>query len=411
MRKIIALLLAALLIFGIFTPALAVEYDTEEVYLQSSLPFTDVRSNQWFYPYVRTMHQNGVMTGTTATTFAPQGTFTRAQVLATLFRIHHGRASNANDSRNSGFSDVTIGNWFAPYATWARNNSIATGATLGGNTNAQRQEIALFIHNYVRNLTDFNSGSTANAQWNALVDRGQIGSANYNALRWANNHGIVRGITNDGVTRIVPQGTATRAEAATMLVRLMNLLPNRPPATSLTSAVVSRVIDGDTLELETGERVRLIGVDAPEIGEPSAAAATRFVRDLVEGRTIWLEADGNNTDAFGRLRRYVWLQVPTDVNNEQQIRAHMLNAMLLENGHATVMIVGNVRHEALFRRIAPTPPQPPTPPTGNFIGNVNTQVFHVPTCSTLPAPQNRIYFQTRQDAINAGHRPCSRCNP
>ena len=84
----------------------------------------------------------------------------------------------------------------------------------------------------------------------------------------------------------------------------------------ITEAVVARVIDGDTIELVNGERVRFIGVDAPEIGEPGADEATEFVRELVEGHTVWLERDGNNTDRHGRLRRYIWLQYPTDSTDE-----------------------------------------------------------------------------------------------
>jgi micrococcal nuclease len=121
---------------------------------------------------------------------------------------------------------------------------------------------------------------------------------------------------------------------------------------ALTQATVLRVIDGDTLELVGGERVRLIGVDAPEPGRPGALEATHFVRERVEGRTVWLEADGANRDRFGRLRRYVWLQQPTNPNDAGQIRQHQLNALLLANGHARVMIIGNVRNEALFRQLA-----------------------------------------------------------
>jgi len=125
-----------------------------------------------------------------------------------------------------------------------------------------------------------------------------------------------------------------------------------PTAGDMTEAVVTRVIDGDTVELSSGERVRFIGIDAPEIGEPGADEATNFVRERTEGRTVWLEADGNNTDRHGRLRRYIWLQMPTDPTDETQIRAYMLNALMLEYGLAEVMIVGNVRNEALFRQIS-----------------------------------------------------------
>ena len=127
-----------------------------------------------------------------------------------------------------------------------------------------------------------------------------------------------------------------------------------PPVSSsqLTRATVERVIDGDTIVLTTGERVRFIGVDAPEIGEPGADEATQFVRDLIDGQVIWLESDGNDTDRFDRLRRYIWIQEPTDTRDESQIRRYMLNALLLEYGHAEVAIFGVVRNEALFIRIA-----------------------------------------------------------
>ena len=57
------------------------------------------------------------------------------------------------------------------------------------------------------------------------------------------------------------------------------------------------------------------------------------------------------SNRFGRLWRYIWLQIPSDPNDEYQIRTYMLNAMLLERGLASVMIIENVRHEELFRRL------------------------------------------------------------
>ena len=177
---------------------------------------------------------------------------------------------------------------------------------------------------------------------------------------------------------------------------------------SLTQATVQHVIDGDTIVLSCGERVRFIGLDAPEIGEPGADEATQFVRELVEGKTVWLEADGADRDRWGRLRRYVWLQQPANPQDETQIRQYQLNALLIAAGHATVMILGNVRNEALFRQLEAAA-QPA--PQFRFIGNRNSQIFHILECRTLPAPQNRHVFLTREDAIRSGYRPCQRCNP
>jgi len=191
----------------------------------------------------------------------------------------------------------------------------------------------------------------------------------------------------------------------------------------LTAATVVRVIDGDTIVLANGERVRFIGVDAPEVGRPGADEATRFVRERVEGRVVWLEADGADRDRHGRLRRYIWLQQPTNPQDANQIRQHQLNALLLINGLASVMIIGNVRNEALFRQLAAQAPAVAPAAaqraataqeavgTGAFVGNRNSQIFHTLQCNVLPAPQNRIYFAVREDALRAGHRPCQRCSP
>jgi len=110
----------------------------------------------------------------------------------------------------------------------------------------------------------------------------------------------------------------------------------------LAAATVAHVIDGDTIVLTTGERVRLIGVDAPEIGTCGADEAAAFVRDRVLNRTVWLSSSGADLDRFGRLRRYVWIQYPTDAQDEAQIQAKQLNALLLSHGYAQLMVV---RHD------------------------------------------------------------------
>lgn len=125
----------------------------------------------------------------------------------------------------------------------------------------------------------------------------------------------------------------------------------------LTVAVVTRIVDGDTIEANIDgniRSVRLIGVDAPERRRPGHQEATNFVAYHVPvGSTVWLQQDGRNTDRFNRLRRYIWTALPTGLRDEGQIREHMLNAMLLESGHAEVLVVRGDQpvHEALFRRL------------------------------------------------------------
>lgn len=86
--------------------------------------------------------------------------------------------------------------------------------------------------------------------------------------------------------------------------------------------VVERVIDGDTLKLDGGERVRLIGVDTPELGDSRAAVrayarlATEFVRQACEGQRVRLEYNQQLRDRYGRTLAYVYLENGTFLNAE-----------------------------------------------------------------------------------------------
>ena len=81
------------------------------------------------------------------------------------------------------------------------------------------------------------------------------------------------------------------------------------PLASTSADRITRVIDGDTVVLGSGERVRYIGVDTPEMEplEPFGKQAMEANRQLVEGKTVRLEKDASETDRYGRLLRYVWV--------------------------------------------------------------------------------------------------------
>lgn len=80
---------------------------------------------------------------------------------------------------------------------------------------------------------------------------------------------------------------------------------------------VTRVIDGDTFETETGERVRLVGINAPEISDVFGEEAKQHLIDLIEDKTVDLEADhiSSDRDRYGRLLRYVILN-SDDINKQ-----------------------------------------------------------------------------------------------
>ena len=112
----------------------------------------------------------------------------------------------------------------------------------------------------------------------------------------------------------------------------------------VSEAVVERAVDGDTVVLSTGERVRYIGVDTPELHHPKkpveayAREAKEFNRKLVEGKAVRLEFDVERHDKYGRLLAYVYLPEGTFVNAE-----------LVRQGYAhTLTIPPNVKYADLF---------------------------------------------------------------
>ena len=101
--------------------------------------------------------------------------------------------------------------------------------------------------------------------------------------------------------------------------------------------VVERVIDGDTIELENEERVRLIGIDTPERGEYYFEEATERLRELVEGEEVILERDRENRDRYDRLLRYIYFD---DL---------FINLILVEEGFARAYPYDhNLRYEDEF---------------------------------------------------------------
>ncbi|MDO8571946.1 MAG: thermonuclease family protein [bacterium] len=101
---------------------------------------------------------------------------------------------------------------------------------------------------------------------------------------------------------------------------------------------VARVLDGDTIELTTGERVRYHGIDAPEHTERWGTVAYETNRDLVEGNTVRIEFDRERRDVYGRILAYVWVEEV------------MVNERLVEDGLANVFLIkGEAKPKYLSR--------------------------------------------------------------
>lgn len=130
---------------------------------------------------------------------------------------------------------------------------------------------------------------------------------------------------------------------------------------TLEKAELIRVVDGDTLivkrEGSAEERVRLIGVNTPESVHPdetknseSGKAASEYTKELLANHTdVWLQQDISETDTYGRLLRYVWLEEPSDTRNVEEVKNKMLNGILLRDKIAEPMAIEpDVSYEGIF---------------------------------------------------------------
>lgn len=124
-----------------------------------------------------------------------------------------------------------------------------------------------------------------------------------------------------------------------------------PPPEKQNTFKVTKVIDGDTIEVNGGIKVRYIGIDTPEIGDSRKKVecygreAAEFNKQLVEGKEVRLEKDISETDKFGRLLRYVYL--PAD---RQGVNDLFVNDYLVRQGYAyAATFPPDVKYQEQFR--------------------------------------------------------------
>lgn len=181
-----------------------------------ALPFTDVKSGNWFYDAVKYAYEQGLMTGTSATTFAPNGTMNRAMIVTVLYRLENSPAVTGA----SKFTDVPAGQWYSDAVAWAAANKIVNGydeTTFGPMNAVTREQMAaiLFRYEQVKGLENV----TLEENLNRFPDQNKISAYAIPALQWAVGQKIING-NADGT--LDPTGTATRAQVAQIFTNLLN---------------------------------------------------------------------------------------------------------------------------------------------------------------------------------------------
>ncbi len=207
------------------------------------------------------------------------------------------------------------------------------------------------------------------------------------------------------------------ALAACLLISAANLFSAHAFRSGDFYATVKHVIDGDTIVLQDGAKVRYVGINAPEIahgdkpGEPFGRKATQFNRRLVLHRKVHIVPAGDRIDRFGRILAFVYLP-----------DGRMVNEKLLKEGLAHVCFFSKKLKNRNFllqaqlfainarRGIWSVPPVNPEP---YYIGNRKSLRFHRPGCrhGSRTGRKNRVIFRDRISAFKKGYCRCKKCLP
>lgn len=185
-------------------------------------PFMDVVAGTWYYGAAAYAYNNGLFAGMTPTTFAPNATMTRAMLVSVLWRLAGAPAPKAPNT----FVDVPDGAWYTDAVTWAAENGVVSG--IGGSRFdpsgfVTREQTAEILYNYAHNK---GYDVSARADLTAFPDAASVSGWAEEALSWANAAGLINGTVRDGQTILDPQGSASRAQVAMILMNYVEHVVN-----------------------------------------------------------------------------------------------------------------------------------------------------------------------------------------
>ena len=176
--------------------------------------FDDIQPGAWYEDAVQFAYDEGIMTGTSKTTFEPNTTTTRGMIVSILHRLEGNPVVT-----EEAFSDVSADDWYGKAVAWASSEGIVGGygdGTFQPNKAITREEMASILYRYAQYK---DQDVSARADLTKYTDADQVGAWAEEVMQWANAEGLINGMTED---TLVPQGNATRAQVAAMFQRYLN---------------------------------------------------------------------------------------------------------------------------------------------------------------------------------------------
>ena len=187
--------------------------EVEEVEETETISFLDVKESDWFYEAVSYAVENGLMSGMSEDIFAPNTPLTREMLAVVLYNVEEQPESTEANT----FTDVKGDMWYTDAILWANENGIVAGydnGAYGVGDLITREQFAAILYRYAQ-FKGYDVSIGADTNILSYADAFAISEYAYPAMQWACGAGIMGGM-DDGT--LMPQGKATRAEAAAMLM-------------------------------------------------------------------------------------------------------------------------------------------------------------------------------------------------
>ena len=174
--------------------------------------FADVAADAWYADAVQYVYENGIMSGTSETTFSPDLTTTRGMIVTILYRLEN----EPTVTGTTAFTDVAADQYYANAVAWAAQNGIVSGidaTTFAPNNAITREQMAAILYRYAQ----FKGYDVSvKADLSVYTDAAQVSTYATDAMAWANGAQLITGTSQ---TTLTPAGNATRAQVATILMR------------------------------------------------------------------------------------------------------------------------------------------------------------------------------------------------
>ena len=215
-KRVLPLLMALIMVVSLLpAAALAAEKSDENDNTGSTeaLPFTDVADAARYADAVKYVSENGLMTGVSATEFAPDGTATRGQIVTILWRL----AGSPVVNYAMRYADVSGDAWYGEAVRWASAEGVVTGyseSSFAPDDAITREQLAAILYRYAKA-----QGQGFTGLWYfplSFTDAGDVSSWADEAMHWCVMKGVLNGTSE---TELSPKATATRAQLAAILQR------------------------------------------------------------------------------------------------------------------------------------------------------------------------------------------------